>query len=199
MTSTTTTERTSARERLLAAAEELFYDEGVNTVGIDRVIERAGVAKASLYKTFGSKEQLVCAYLEARHERQQAQLLAALASRWSTPAERLLGVFAVQGEAARRPGFHGCAFANATAETAAGSPVHQAAGAYRSWLRELFRNLAEQAGATDPDALSRSLVLLYDGAATSARMDADPGAAVRAGEVARVLLDSQLAADPARA
>ena len=58
----------SARERLLAAANELFYAEGVQTVGIDRVIERAGVAKASLYNTFGSKENLVRAYLESRHE-----------------------------------------------------------------------------------------------------------------------------------
>ena len=59
----------SARERLLAAASELFYAEGVHTVGIDRVIERAGVAKASLYNTFGSKEELVRAYLESRHAR----------------------------------------------------------------------------------------------------------------------------------
>ena len=57
----------TARERLLAAASELFYDEGVHTVGIDRVIERAGVAKASLYNTFGSKDELVRAYLEQKH------------------------------------------------------------------------------------------------------------------------------------
>ncbi len=63
---TATPERLSARERLLAAAQELFYEEGINTVGIDRVIERAGVAKASLYDCFGSKDELICAYLEAR-------------------------------------------------------------------------------------------------------------------------------------
>ena len=61
--------RRSPRERLLEAAGELFYAEGVQSVGIDRVIERAGVAKASLYSTFGSKEELVRAYLDERHAR----------------------------------------------------------------------------------------------------------------------------------
>jgi AcrR family transcriptional regulator len=68
----------SPRERLLQAAGELFYAEGVQSVGIDRVIERAGVAKASLYSTFGSKEQLVCAYLDARHAQTLGRLRAAV-------------------------------------------------------------------------------------------------------------------------
>src|SRR6201997_4395259 len=80
MPSTTSTEPTTARrsprERLLEAAGELFYAEGVQSVGIDRVIERAGVAKASLYSTFGSKEELVRAYLEARHTARRAAVLA---------------------------------------------------------------------------------------------------------------------------
>src|ERR1700755_125967 len=73
------TERRSARERLLAAAEELFYGEGINTVGIDRIIERAGVAKASLYSNFKSKDELVRAYLVVRHESRKAQIQAKLA------------------------------------------------------------------------------------------------------------------------
>src|SRR6202043_101484 len=77
----------SARERLLEAANELFYDEGVHTVGIDRVIERAGVAKASLYNTFGSKDELVRAYLETRHARVAARITSYL-ERYSTPRER---------------------------------------------------------------------------------------------------------------
>src|SRR5712692_9239750 len=68
---TPVSERRSARERLLAAAQELFYKEGINTVGIDRVIEHAGVAKASLYDCFGSKEGLIRAYLTARQEARQ--------------------------------------------------------------------------------------------------------------------------------
>src|ERR1700728_3969794 len=82
----------SPRERLLEAASELFYAEGVQSVGIDRVIERAGVAKASLYSTFGSKEGLVCAYLNARHEQTLAQLRSAAAA-IEDPVDRLLGLF----------------------------------------------------------------------------------------------------------
>src|SRR6201986_2042481 len=81
--------RRSARERRLAAAESLFYEEGVNTVGIDRVIERAGVAKASLYDTFGSKDELVRAYLAARATRRQARVLERIA-RYEDPREKIL-------------------------------------------------------------------------------------------------------------
>ena len=76
--------RASARERLLAAANELFYSEGVHTVGIDRVIEQAGVAKASLYNTFGSKDELIRAYLAARHESVTQRITQAV-ERYDTP------------------------------------------------------------------------------------------------------------------
>src|SRR6201986_5035879 len=82
----------SARERLLQAANELFYEEGVHTVGIDRVIERAGVAKATLYSAFGSKEALIQAYLESRHAATSARIERGI-ERYATPRERLLGVF----------------------------------------------------------------------------------------------------------
>src|ERR1700683_719133 len=94
----------SARERLLKAASELFYAEGVHTVGIDRVIERAGVAKASLYNTFGSKDELVRASLEGRHAATSARITRYL-ERYSDPRERLLGVFEAQGELFAEPGF----------------------------------------------------------------------------------------------
>src|ERR1700691_4570971 len=92
----------SARERLLAAADELFYREGVQTVGIDRIISYAGVAKASLYNIFGSKEELARAYLEGRHTRTSERISRAL-TRYRTPRERLLGVFDAQGEQFTNP------------------------------------------------------------------------------------------------
>src|SRR6476661_483744 len=95
--------RPSARERLLAAANELFYAEGVHTVGIDRVIERAGVAKASLYNTFGSKDQLVRAYLEGRHARMAGWITAYL-ERYADPRDKLLGIYEAQGELFAEPG-----------------------------------------------------------------------------------------------
>src|ERR1700728_5472199 len=85
-------DRRPARERLLAAADELFYEEGVNLVGIDRVIERAGVAKASLYDCFGSKEELIRSYLQQRHEERQARILER-GSRYAAPREKILADF----------------------------------------------------------------------------------------------------------
>src|SRR3977135_3324014 len=111
-----TRDKASARERLLTAANDLFYEEGVHTVGIDRVIERAGVAKASLYNTFGSKDELVRAYLEGRHARVAARITRCL-ERYSDPRDRLLGVFEAQGELFAEQGFRGCAFVSASAES----------------------------------------------------------------------------------
>jgi AcrR family transcriptional regulator len=180
----------TARERLLAAANELFYAEGVHTVGIDRVIEQAGVAKASLYNTFGSKDELVGAYLEGRHARVAGRITRAL-DRYDTPRDRLLGVFDAQGELFAEPGYRGCAFASASSESPS-AVVEQATAAYRGWVRELFTGLARDAGVPDPTALARQFHLLYEGASLSARMDRDPSAAVAARAAAEVLLDAAL-------
>jgi AcrR family transcriptional regulator len=182
----------SARERLLAAASELFYAEGVHTVGIDRVIERAGVAKASLYNTFGSKDELVRAYLESRHE-QTSQRIARYLERYGDPRDRLLGVFEAQGELFASPGFRGCAFVSASAESP-GELVEQAASEYRGWVRTLLTDLSREAGVAAPETLGRKLHMVYDGASLSARMDRDPTASVVARSAAETLLDAALAA-----
>jgi AcrR family transcriptional regulator len=187
---TNLTQRPSARERLLAAANELFYEEGIHTVGIDRVIERAGVAKASLYSTFGSKDELIRAYLEGRHEARKDRITGALATRYATPRERLLGVFDVLGDLAAEPGFRGCAFMNAGAESRPGSAVEEISDQTRAWVRSLFTELAAAAGAADPEGLASQLVLLYDGASIGARMDRNPTAAATARAVAAALLDA---------
>ncbi|MEU3184113.1 TetR/AcrR family transcriptional regulator [Streptomyces sp. NPDC006923] len=183
------TAKPSARERLLAAANELFYAEGVQTVGIDRVIEHAGVAKASLYNTFGGKEQLIGAYLESRHSRMTGRITRAV-ERHNTPRERLLAIFDAQRELFAEPGFHGCAFASASAETRPGSLVEQASDTYRGWIRDLLTDLARQAGAADPGTLARQLHLLYDGATQAARMDRDPSSAATARTAASALVDA---------
>ena len=189
----------SARERLLAAANELFYAEGVHTVGIDRVIERAGVAKASLYNSFGSKDELIKAYLEDRHAVVSRRITNYL-ERFSTPRERLLGVFEAQGELFAEPGFRGCAFVSASAESP-GELVQHAADDYRGWVRGLLTDLARAAGAPAPELLGRQLHLIYDGASLAARMDHDPAVSMAARAAAEVLLDAALVdgvtADPA--
>jgi AcrR family transcriptional regulator len=174
MTTESTGARVSARERLLSAATELFYEEGVHTVGVDRIVDRAGVAKASLYSVFGSKDGLVQAYLRARHEVTRGRMERELAARFTTPREKLVGVFEVQGLAFAEPGFRGCAFVGASVEASDGISVQGVTEEYRAWVRSLFLEFAREAGAPDPEALAGKLVLLYDGAGISAWMDHDP-------------------------
>jgi AcrR family transcriptional regulator len=181
--------RRPARERLLAAADELFYEGGVHRVGIDRVIERAGVAKASLYSAFGSKDELIRAYLSLRFTALRERIAHKLAP-LTAPRERILGVFDVLDDLIAEPGFRGCAFVNASAESPPGSPVEQVSNESRSWLRARFRGLALEAGAANPDGLAQQLVLLYDGATVAAQMDRDRQAAIAARTVAAVLLDA---------
>jgi AcrR family transcriptional regulator len=178
-----------ARQRLLQAADELFYAEGVNTVGIERVIERAGVAKATLYNAFGSKEELIRAYLKARHAAYQQRMETELDRRFATPKERLVGAFEVQGLSFTDPDFRGCAFVSASAEARPGSAVQQESDTYRHWVHTLFFDLAQQAGARDPKALAQQLVLLMDGAGISAWMDRDPSAENAARAIASALVD----------
>jgi AcrR family transcriptional regulator len=188
-----TTARPSARDRLLAAADELFYREGVHVVGIDRVIEHAGVAKATLYNTFGSKDELIRAYLRGRHQAIERRITQGLAA-YGTPREKILGVYDVQGARLAEPDYRGCPFMSATAEAGSGGAAAVAAADdYRAWVRGLFTDLARQAGAADPEALGRQLHAIYDGVAIAARMDRDASAALATGRaLAATLLDAAL-------
>jgi AcrR family transcriptional regulator len=192
MTTEVATERVSARERLMAAASELFYAEGVHTVGVDRIVERAGVAKATLYTLFGSKDGLVRAYLTARHDRTRERMTRELAARYKTPREKLLGVFEVQALSFVEPGFRGCAFIGANAETTDGSSIDDVTEEYRAWVHSLFLDLARQAGATHPKRLAVQLVLLYDGAGISAWMDHKPDTAQTSRSIAEMLIDASI-------
>jgi AcrR family transcriptional regulator len=176
---------------LLAAADELFYAEGVQSVGIDRIIEHAGVAKASLYNLFGSKEALVSAYLESRH-RGTIERLKAAVERHREPRKRLLAVFEAQGELFAEPGFRGCAIVTATAEAADGSIIDKAAESYRAEMLALLTGLARAAGVASPARTARQLQLVYDGAGVAARMDRDPSVARSARAAAAALLDASL-------
>lgn len=181
----------SARERLLKAANELFYEEGVHTVGIDRVIEKAGVAKASLYSTFGSKDALVQAYLVGRQESRKARIARKVTAA-TTPRARLLAVFDALEERVCEPNFRGCAFVLATAEGRPGTGVRRVVEQSRGWMRNLLVEHATAAGAADPERLAQQLMLVYDGATVGAYMDDDPSVAKRARALATTLVDGAL-------
>jgi len=179
--------RVSARERLLAAADELFYEHGINTVGIDRVIERAGVAKASLYDVFGSKDELVRAYLHQRSAARQARITERL-WKYEDPEEKILSVFDLLGEIASQPSYKGCAFARASADAGSSAGVKSVCEESRAFILGKFTELAREIGSDDPELLGRQLVLLYDGAATAAYMDHDANAATTARALAAQIL-----------
>jgi AcrR family transcriptional regulator len=184
-----TRSRTPARDRLVAAANELFYAEGIQTVGVDRVIERAGVSRASFYNNFDSKEQLIHIYLVGRHDGTTARLSKAIAE-FDDPFQKILAVFDTQAEQLRQPDFNGCAFVAASTEAAPGSIIQTDATEFRAWIRAMFTDLAAQAGAANPSRLGQQLHVIYDGAGLTARMDHSPDLAADTRAVVETLLDN---------
>jgi AcrR family transcriptional regulator len=178
-----------ARQRLLDSANELFYAEGVESVGIDRIIEHAGVAKGSLYNTFGSKEALVRAYLAARHDGTTSRLQGAVDA-VADPRDKILAVFDAQARIFREPDFHGCAFIAAGTTAEPGGQIEQATEHYRTTIRDLFTHLAEDVGARDPALLAEQLHLLYDGGGVAADLDHNPAIARASRAAAAALIDA---------
>jgi AcrR family transcriptional regulator len=181
--------RRTAKQRLLDAADDLFYREGIHTVGIDRVIAHAGVAKGSLYYSFTGKDELVHDYLSYRHARWSERVTAGIEAH-ADPRARILAVYDVLGNLFAQPDYRGCAFMNATAEAAPDSVEAQAATAFRAWVHNLFLDLATDVEARDPRHLADTLVLLYDGAVATAQMDKTPEAARIARRTAELVLDN---------
>ena len=144
----------TGRERLVAAAVELFYRHGFGAVGVDRVIAEAGVTKTTFYKHFDSKDDLMVAAVRRRDEwESQAWDRAVRELAGEDPAARLLAVIDVMDLWFNDPDFHGCMFLNAAAEFPNPyDPVHQAAADYRRQKRDHFRDLARAAGAARPAA-----------------------------------------------
>ena len=177
-----------ARERILQAAFRLFYARGLRAVGVDLIIAESGVAKATFYKYFPAKDDLVVAYLDRVDGIWSGQLRAAAEAVGPAPADQLVGLFDALGTACRREGYRGCAFLNAAAESVPGTPVHDRTVAHKDAVRAWVRDLALQAGAEDPDGLARSLTLLLDGGLASGALDADPAAAASAVASARLLV-----------
>src|ERR1700676_5370054 len=159
--------RLSARERLLAASDELFYRDGVHSTGIDAVIAKADVAKGSLYYIFGGKDELVAAYLRGRFDTWQHSVQAAQEGA-DDPDGKILAIFDALADYVSRPGYRGCPFHNAAAEATGGKAQKQATRDYRNWVRQSFRQLAADTGVADSDALADALIVLYDGALATA-------------------------------
>lgn len=156
-----------ARSRLLATATRIFYAEGLHSVGIDRIVAEAKVTRATLYRHFPGKEDLVLAYLHGAHEMERESVGKALAS--GLPAADILRAVARSiTDGIRSDHFRGCAFLNAVAEYAdPAHPVHQAVLAHREWFLQTVTDLLAQVGGAPPELAGRHFVMLRDGAMVS--------------------------------
>jgi AcrR family transcriptional regulator len=181
------------RDRLLKAAH-LFYNEGIRAVGINRLLDEADTPIMSLYRNFGSKDALVEAYLERRHQRTQEQLDREVARRATTPRERILATYDVLAEVVFvDERYRGCAFINASVEMASPDhPLTQLAIRHKDAMLERFAREAREAGAPDPETLATQLLLLMDGAFVGSDMRRDPSIALQARAAASTLLDAAL-------
>jgi AcrR family transcriptional regulator len=152
-----------ARERLLAAAGELFYASGIAATGVDAILGRAGVSPATMYAHFGGKDALVAGYLAQRHDVWRRTWDGVLAQR-TDPVERLLSVFDAVAAYRRSEGNRrGCGFLAAAVELPPDHPGRTWLDADSQLLLRRLRELAADAGADDPEDLAATLLLLYDG------------------------------------
>jgi AcrR family transcriptional regulator len=176
------------RERLLDTAYELFSTRGVRDVGIDEVIARAGVAKATLYHHFDSKDDLVVAFLQERERRWTFDWVAAEARRrGATPEDQLLAIFDLFDEWFHRGDFEGCSFINVLLEMSAEHPAGRASVQHLENIRGVVSELAREAGLRDPAGFARSWHILMKGSIVQAA-EGDVDAARRAQALARLLI-----------
>jgi AcrR family transcriptional regulator len=162
--------RDGARTRILDTAYDLFSHNGIGSVGIDRIIAEACIAKATLYRHFASKEDLVLAFLELREQRWTHEWLEAETERMArSPQERVLGVFDALDAWFHSPDFEGCSFIKTLLEIhEPDSPIHRAAERHLGEVRRKLEAYAEQAGARDPEEMGYQLQVLMMGAIVSA-------------------------------
>src|SRR6202008_4542306 len=185
-----TTPATPARERILAAAYELFSRRGIRAVGTDEVIERAGVAKATLYRHFATKNDLVLAVLQRREELWTHGLIEEQSrQRGETPEEQLLAIFDVMHDWFRAgDGYEGCSFINVLLELGADHPAGRASITHIDHVRDIVRHRALAAGLTDVEDFASSWHILMKGAIIMAAVG-DLDAALRARKMACVLIE----------
>ncbi|OHT82654.1 TetR/AcrR family transcriptional regulator [Mycobacteroides saopaulense] len=173
-------------DRLLHAAADLFAAQGIRAVGIDQILREAGVAKASLYSSYGSKDALIVAYLEELDQRDRNRWDAAVAAQ-RDPVAKVLTFFDLATAAAKARDFRGCLYANAATEFPGTEwePVRR----HRQWFRQTVAALLREAGQARSDNLARQVQLLYDGALTASKIEKSVAPITLARKLTRELID----------
>ncbi len=186
---TESTDHAGARERILDSAYDLFSRRAVRDVGIDEVIARAGVAKATLYRHFPSKDELVVAFLEQREQRWTLDWVEAEARRrGATPEDQLVAIFDAFHEWFQRDDFEACAFINVLLEMGSEHPAGAASVRHLENIRGVVGRLAEEADLRERDSFARSFHILMKGSIVSAA-EGDSEAAQRAKSMAAALIE----------
>lgn len=180
-----------ARGRILESARRLFYERGIRAVGVEAVVEDAGVTKMSLYRHFASKDELVAACLGEREAAFWGWFDGKLAEHPGEPRVQLLALFRGLAKRTTAPGFRGCPMTNAAIEfPEPDHPGRKVAETHKRELLERLRELAAGTGARDPEALADGLLLLFEGAYASSQTFGPGGPARSAALVAERLLDT---------
>ncbi|PIG91652.1 TetR/AcrR family transcriptional regulator [Gloeocapsopsis sp. IPPAS B-1203] len=187
-----TSPKKSVRDRILDAALELFYQKGIQHVGVDEIVAHSGVAKMSLYNHFHSKDQLVAEFLRRRDENWRRWFEATVEQYGKTPFERLLAMFDALKDWFEQPNFRGCAFINATVELVnSDHPGYQVALEHKQALYQYILKLTQAAAIKNAESLARQLLLLIEGAIVLALMEKRSDAAGQARAAALALLTAQ--------
>ena len=163
--------QTNAQQRILAIADDLFYQEGIRAIGVDTIIARSEVAKTTLYRYFPSKDDLVVAYLEGRNQRFWELFEATVNHHAGQPKQQLLAIFAWIDELLSNADSCGCPFLMVASEfPELNYPGHQVAIAHKQKMRDRMTELAELAGIKPAEELSAALLMLVDGAFAERRL-----------------------------
>lgn len=182
------TPTTDTREKILATAEQLIYQNGIHATGMDLLVKTSGVARKSIYRYFATKDEVAAAALNARDVRWM-NWFRTESDKAETPEARILNMFLVLKGWFESEGFRGCAFINTAGEVGdPDDPIRLIAKLHKQKLLDYTQELTEQLNIEQPSVLARKLLILMEGAITTARVMGDYGAADSARDIAQLLL-----------
>ncbi len=183
----------SKREQIINVALGLFYKNGFNATGVEKIREAANVSKKTLYNHFTSKDELILTVLRRRDEQFRNGFMRSVERLGSTPLERLEAIFDTADEWFNSKDFCGCMFINASAEfSEADNPCHVIAAEHVRLMSDYIKDLAEKSGARDPGELAEQIFLLMQGATVQAHVSGDKSAALKAKKMAKIFIEQSL-------
>jgi AcrR family transcriptional regulator len=185
-------ENMSTRERIVSAANRLFYREGIRAVSVDAVAEEAGITKRSLYYHFKSKDDLVAAYLDYRDQPNLATYQRWFAEKDGNTAEKIADIFDHLEEVASHPKWKGCGFLRTSVELSnmPGHPAIRIGAAHKKKIESWMASCLAEDGIESPDELARQILLLLDGAFSVVMLHREPSYMRSAGFAAKALIEA---------